>query len=158
MPNTDRDKKNKTNNEYYHRNKERILEKMQWDSKEYYEKNKERISEAGKKSRSSNYEQHLLSSVKNRCKNRTGIECSITLEDIVIPEMCPYLNIPLTRIQGQGKVWSNASVDRIDPSKGYVKGNIQIISNKANMMKHNATHEELITFAKNVLFLEAKLT
>jgi hypothetical protein len=151
LPNTDRAKKNKTNNEYYHRNKERILEKLRWNYKDYYEENRERISETGKKSRASNYEKHLLISVRNRCKNRTGIECTIELEDIVIPEICPYLGTPLTRTQGQGKVWTNASVDRVDPAKGYVKGNIQIISNKANMMKHNATPEELITFAQNVL-------
>jgi hypothetical protein len=43
-----------------------------------------------------------------------------------------------------------ASLDKIDPSKGYVIGNLQVISKKANAMKSNATIEELRLFVKNI--------
>lgn len=40
------------------------------------------------------------------------------------------------------------SVDRIDSGKGYIKGNVWVISRKANVMKNNATFKELKEFAE----------
>jgi len=47
--------------------------------------------------------------------------------------------------RGKGKIVvpNSPSLDRIDPTKGYVKGNVWIISHKANTFKSYATHEEL---------------
>ena len=84
---------------------------------------------------------------------KKNLEFNIGLEDILLPEFCKYLGIKLTNIQGHGVVWSNYSIDRIDSTKGYIKGNVEIISRKANSMKNMATEEELVVFAKNVLKL-----
>lgn len=82
------------------------------------------------------------------CKKK-DITFNLTVEDLIVPEYCPYLNIPL---EMTGSTRDNLiSIDRIDPTKGYTKDNIQIISMKANTMKSNATTEELICFAKNIL-------
>lgn len=72
-----------------------------------------------------------------------GIEFTILPEDIKIPEVCPILKVPF-----QYGTRYAASLDRVDSSKGYVKNNIQVVSRKANVMKQDATKEELKEFAR----------
>jgi hypothetical protein len=67
----------------------------------------------------------------------------------IAPTHCPILGIELTR--GDQTLTSNFSIDRIDNSLGYIKGNIQIISNRANRLKSDASKEELYKLAKWVL-------
>ncbi len=74
-----------------------------------------------------------------------GLEFNIELKDIHIPKKCPILKVPLicsTRY--------SPSIDRIYPDKGYIKGNIAVISTLANSMKANATPKELLIFARNI--------
>src|ERR1035437_4525675 len=103
----------------------------------YQEKNKEQINLSRTKWRFDNYEKDLLMQTSKRCK-KENIPFNLELSDIVIPTHCPYLHIKLTKILGQGRVWTNPSLDRINPSLGYIKGNIEIISMKANTMKLDA--------------------
>lgn len=70
--------------------------------------------------------------------------------DIPQPTKCSYLGIDLN-YQLESIQKNSPSVDRIIPEKGYVKGNIEVISNLANMMKSYSTKEELVTFARNSL-------
>lgn len=79
---------------------------------------------------------------------RRNLEFTIEPEDIIIPKLCPILGLKL-QIDGDtnGRMDITPSIDRIDNNKGYVKGNIQIISWRANMIKTNATLEELEKFA-----------
>lgn len=125
-------------------------------SAKYYQENKSRFQERDFNRRQFECEKYLLYSSKSRAK-RAGIEWNLSLEDIVIPVYCPYLGVALTRIVGSGRdssrIDTNPSLDRIDPTKGYVPGNVQVISLLANRMKQNATTEQLITFAQNVLRL-----
>lgn len=73
--------------------------------------------------------------------NASGLDFNLELEDIVIPELCPILKIPLEF--NEGKVNSNSpTLDRIINDKGYVKGNVAIISNRANRLKSNITIDQ----------------
>ena len=78
-----------------------------------------------------------------------GYNFNLTIEDIIIPEYCPFLNIKLSTDPKDFNEPFYYSIDRIDNSKGYVKGNVQIISKKANTMKHKSTELELLQFATN---------
>lgn len=79
----------------------------------------------------------LVRSVKQRAKKR-GLEFNITSSDLHLPEICPVLKVPFDLRSKQ----YTYSVDRIDCSKGYIKGNVRIISNKANRLKSDLTVEE----------------
>lgn len=76
------------------------------------------------------------------CK-KNGIPFDLEASDLVIPEICPVLGIPLKVSEDSGPKYNSPSIDRIRPELGYVKGNIAVISQKANQIKNNATLEEL---------------
>ena len=90
-------------------------------------------------------EQKMLKRSRSRALQK-GYEHNIDLSDIVIPEYCPLLGIKLEINIGGCKPQS-PSLDRIDSSKGYIKGNVWVISNKANSIKNNATPDELLLLA-----------
>jgi hypothetical protein len=118
---------------------------MTWNAKEYNQtwkrQNRARIYAKAKEARMRNPVKYLLFGVRGRAV-RFGIECSLTEADLVVPETCPVLGIPL--LWGQGPSANNSpSVDRFDNSKAYTKDNIHIISNRANKLKNNATVEEM---------------
>ena len=72
---------------------------------------------------------------------------SMVGENAELASHCPVFNIPLdwSRLRNNGgkPVPNSPSIDRIVPERGYVKGNIKIISFRANQIKSDASHEEL---------------
>lgn len=86
-------------------------------------------------------EQILFGNAQQRSKKR-GILFEITRSDIVIPEYCPLLGIKLDKGCAGGSDHS-PSLDRIDPTGGYTKDNIWVISMKANRLKNDATLAEM---------------
>jgi hypothetical protein len=84
-------------------------------------------------------EKVMFQNAKHRSKSK-NIEFNITIDDIVIPDLCPILGI---KIIPYSNSYNSPSIDRIDNSKGYIKGNIQIISKRANMLKSDSTFEDV---------------
>lgn len=74
-----------------------------------------------------------------------GLPFDITVEDIFLPEFCPVLGIRLEFGTGAktGFHPASPSIDRIVPERGYVRGNIAVISMRANKLKSDATTSEL---------------
>ncbi len=77
---------------------------------------------------------------------KKGLEFSIKVEDISIPEICPLLNKKL--ILGDREY--TPSLDRIDSKKGYTPDNVWVISHRANQIKNDATFEELKLIIENL--------
>lgn len=97
------------------------------------------------KSQSPEWKMHQRA--KRRAKER-GLDFDIEIDDLIIPDVCPVLGIELRQNSGRSGAYKNSySLDRIDNSKGYVKGNIQVISQLANAMKGAASITELQQFA-----------
>jgi len=84
----------------------------------------------------------MFKAAKYRAKKK-NLEFTIELKDIVIPKVCPVLNIPLEYNFKSGFHNNSPSLDRIDSSKGYIKNNVRVISNRANRLKCDATLKEL---------------
>lgn len=80
-----------------------------------------------------------LHSVRSRAQ-RKGLPFNLTLEDLV-GDTCPILGFPLD--WNDEKSEFSAEVDRIVPARGYVKGNVRIVSRRANRIKDNASLYEL---------------
>lgn len=96
----------------------------------------------------------LRSEIARRARVRgrkKGLESTIRNTDIYWPTHCPVLGLELdySTPQGKRKPGPNSpTLDRWDNTKGYVVGNVYVISMRANTIKSNATADELIAVAK----------
>ena len=148
-----KEKRREYNREYREANKERIQEyKRDW-----YKANKERLQErrdANKEKKQeynreylkTNVEMSMWHSCKKRAKKR-DLPFDLTIEDLEVPEKCPILGLELKAGNDSSREIS-PSLDRIVPELGYVKGNIRVISLRANRLKSDASIEELEAILK----------
>jgi hypothetical protein len=116
-------------------------------AKKYYEENKKRIAARVSQNRknqtgSKKKENQMFYQAYYRAKHR-GLEFDIVVEDIIIPQYCPvFPDIELNKFSNKVSL-NSPSLDRIDNTKGYIKGNIKVISQKANTLKSNGSIEDL---------------
>ncbi len=88
----------------------------------------------------------LIQAAKSRSKHSySDIE---TTDLFPLPTHCPILGLELnynyidSPKTGEGRIENSASIDRLDNSKGYVKGNVVVCSWRANRIKNNGNAEE----------------
>ena len=148
-----KDRLNQQNREYYAKNRDTVLTRIKKAKKIAYDSNPQQDLAKQKEWKKKNPDKYLLQNAKTRAKKQ-GVPFEITVEDICIPNVCPYLGIKIEPFSE----WNYPSLDKIIPELGYVKGNIQVISNLANTMKSSASIEQSICFAENVLKLHRKDT
>ena len=70
--------------------------------------------------------------------NKTGLKCPLSGET-------------MTHTLGNGEVLTNISVDRIDSSKDYIRGNIQFVCLMANIMKNRYDDKNLLLWSKKIV-------
>ena len=153
--------------EYYQKNKERLAEcgkEYRKENKErkaeymieYYQKNKERLAEYGKEYYRNRdkptpemyrFFGDRASKLKTKSReNKIPYDLDGKYLQSIYPEdgKCPALNIEMKA--GSDSDWRlSPSVDRIDPSGGYIRGNVIWISWLANCIKTSATPKQIIT-------------
>jgi hypothetical protein len=129
-------------------------------ARKYYWANPERSKERSRRQRAANLEKirardrvrqrarniadparFLFRGAKKRARLR-GVPFGLTLADIIVPAVCPVLGIQLSVGAGRSTD-ASPTLDRIVPPLGYIRGNIIVISNKANRIKNDATIEDL---------------
>lgn len=76
---------------------------------------------------------------------RNNVPYDLRRQDVVIPTRCPVLGISL--IIGGPRSDASPSLDRVDPRKGYVNGNVRVISDRANRLKGNRSLPEVRALA-----------
>lgn len=95
----------------------------------------------------------LLNRVKSRAAAQ-GVPFDLTLANIDWPTHCPVFGTELRYVRAggtkRGGKPDSASVDRLDPDKGYVASNVRIMSWRANKLKSDATLTELEKLAAYV--------
>ncbi|AUO78181.1 hypothetical protein RSEGYP2_21 [Ralstonia phage RsoP1EGY] len=95
--------------------------------------------------RETNLPKWMLRNARNRAKAQ-GLPFDLEESDIQIPLLCPVLGIPLEVSRGHFTD-NSLALDKFIPELGYVKGNVAVISQKANVMKSNATIQEVEALA-----------
>jgi hypothetical protein len=103
------------------------------------------IAHRKKKWVAANIDRVRLAAIKRRAQE-LGVPFDLTAADIRPPKKCPILKIELVRGVGHARA-NSASVHRIQPGLGYVRGNVRVLSHKANAMLQDATPAELMALA-----------
>jgi hypothetical protein len=92
----------------------------------------------------------MIRNIKHSAKRR-NIEFRLTKEDLILPTHCPVLGLELSYSGSPGfNKNDRATIDRIDNTKGYIPGNVWIISRLANTMKNSANLDQLKTFCEKI--------
>ena len=148
---------------YYRANKPLIsaakkAKRESLSAEQKYEKNKKARDRAHSRLGTVGYRiNRLVAEAKRRAKSR-GIEFDIEASDVETVTHCPVLGIELRYSEPKmdnAPRDNSASLDRIVPDRGYVKGNVRIISMRANRLKCDATAEEMRLILDDIVAIEA---
>ncbi len=142
-------------------NKERLTEY----NKVYQERNKERIARTAKEKRLAFFSEdpkgawlyYTFQGARSRAK-RLGLPYDDDLSGLVLPDFCPVLGLSLKYANHRKYPDSDSpSFDRIVPPRGYVASNLRVISWRANVLRRDASVDEIrrvLSYAEECLAQE----
>jgi hypothetical protein len=114
----------------------------------WYARNKERAHKRGNESRLRRRARDPIGFMVQRIKvsaKARGLAFNLTSRDLRMPNKCPVFGLKLVwpKRLGHRRPPNMPTIDRVNSRRGYVRGNVQIISSRANGLKSNATLGEL---------------
>lgn len=122
--------------------------------KDWEEKNRGLLLVSRRMYYAANIKKALIAGARKRAVE-LGLPFNITEDDICIPSHCPVLGVEL--IIGRDNPGNSPTIDRVKPDAGYVKGNVIVISHKANTIKSDATYDEIQCVANYVREQERRI-
>lgn len=145
---------NKRNQSYNQINRD---EKLKRKKERYYKNHDNEIlsrRKYKKNKKEEDYKLYILKRMLNSAKrraNKKNLYSDISIDDIPnfrTIEYCPIFPDIKLDWHANKMADNSLSLDRIDNSKGYIKGNVRIISLRANILRKNLTKEELEALLK----------
>lgn len=101
------------------------------------------------------YLKRLLTQTKSK-RRKTDISVEITLDQLCElweqqSGKCAISNVHMTHHRdGTGRKDFNVSLDRIEPPLGYVNGNVQLVCDRVNIMRHTLTMDMFYWWVKTI--------
>lgn len=91
-------------------------------------------------------------SARERAKKKS-VPFGLTLSDMesIWTGNCAVSGLPVSVGRGSGPKFFSASLDRIEPSRGYVADNVRIVMWSVNAMKGEGTDDDLLMVAKAIV-------
>lgn len=92
---------------------------------------------------------HMLNGIRRRAAAK-NVPCTLTVSELVelMPDKCPVFGVEFSFINNGKMTPDSPSVDRLIPSRGYVKDNVAIVSMKANAIKSAFTSDDVLRVAE----------
>lgn len=162
MPHRDREQRLAYHRRYFQEHREEAVEYARRNRERVNARRRERHREkrAGIQSRRITHgkthtpEYRMLLGAKKRA-SAAGLPFALTVHEIPsIPARCPVLGVAIAI---GGERGNSPSLDRVDPARGYVAGNVRVVSWRANRLRSDATAAELFMVADYAARLEAGL-
>ena len=119
-----------------------------------HNKRKKDLTKRARRNKTVGSLQHISDIQKSARQRATknNIPCNIDRAYIkkIMVDRCPVLGFKfeINRKDKKNKWGTSASIDRIIPDKGYVKGNVIIVSLMANSIKNQATPDQILKVGK----------